>query len=1003
MKRKMKIITYIALAAFAFLSLLTCAPPAGQTPEWEPVDIPDPVGDSLPYSMEDIGDYYLFSGDILLDKDDPFQQTFIQDLLDHNAALSEPGATKKSRAITKNNVRLWPNGNIVYYFDLGSSFSSAEVAGVQGAMAELEGICGVKFYNNQFPGNDYTYQIVRGNNPEIGGSSTVGYVRHPRFTFVQNDRTVILHELMHGLGIQHEHQRSDRNAYIMIVWINIMDGYASQFTAFDNDRHLSSYDYLSIMHYHSYAFARDPSQPVIISRNPSVPLIPWNASLSGGDRQGLANLYGGPRPRYGCIAYYYDSSTPSVETRTLHYDLTESSSVNINTPETITTGQPGNYTTLYFTNWSIYGNATIVSPGLSSTRVTGFAGDVTVRPVYINPSGITRPIPREPLGTGVAQQPVFRWLGPAQATSYRLIVSRIQDVANDIKVIDASGIAGTSYQSKVLLETGTKYCWKVMGFIGTSQTAWSDVGYFTVADTEPAVFTLTVDRMVDNGNGKRITDTFKGLTETSSVPIYTPQYVEIKDPYGNTVANLEFHSWSITGTATIGNANASSTVVSGFKTNANVVANYSQATPPPTNPPPPPTYTLTVDRMVENGNGTRITDTYTKLTSSSSVSIYTPQYVEIKDPYGGIVAKLEFLSWSLSGTATIANANANSTVVSGFGSNASVYANYYQPTPPPTEPPPTDPPPTYTLTVDRMVENGNGTRTTDTYTKLTSSSSVSIYSPQTVEIKDPYGGIVATLTFLSWSLSGTATIANANANSTVVSGFGSNASVTANYAQVTPPPTEPPPTEPPPTYTLTVDRMVDNGNGTRITDTYTKLTSSSSVSIYSPQTVEIKDPYGGIVATLTFLSWSLSGTATIGNANVNSTVVSGFGSNASVTANYAQVTPPPPTEPPPTDPPPTEPPPTAPPPAQYTLAVTYTCFTGDGTQYDYTEYYYNLTSASVVDLNAPPVVYPGYPIPELYFAYWSLSGTASIDNPASPSTSIRGFGSDVSVRTEYQQ
>jgi len=86
---------------------------------------------------------------------------------------------------------------------------------------------------------------------------------------------------------------------------------------------------------------------------------------------------------------------------------------------------------------------------------------------------------------------------------------------------------------------------------------------------------------------------------------------------------------------------------------------------------------------------------------------------------------------------------------------------------------------------------------------------------------------------------------------------------------------------------------------------------------------------------------------------------------------------------------------------RYTLSVMYTCFTGDGTMYEYTETSTNFRADSVFNLSAPEVVSPGSPIPDLHFQSWSISGTASIDDVSAASTMIRNFGSDVSVKTIY--
>ena len=65
-------------------------------------------------------------------------------------------------------------------------------------------------------------------------------------------RGKIVHELGHVIGFYHEHQRTDRDQYVQILWENLIksDVIRSQYNIVTKASDLgTSYDYNSIMHY----------------------------------------------------------------------------------------------------------------------------------------------------------------------------------------------------------------------------------------------------------------------------------------------------------------------------------------------------------------------------------------------------------------------------------------------------------------------------------------------------------------------------------------------------------------------------------------------------------------------------------------------------------------------------------------------------------------------------------------------------------------------------------
>lgn len=56
----------------------------------------------------------------------------------------------------------------------------------------------------------------------------------------------------------------DRDEYITILWDNIQDKHKSNYKKYTSSHFGASYDYLSIMHYNAYGFAKDKKKPTMM-------------------------------------------------------------------------------------------------------------------------------------------------------------------------------------------------------------------------------------------------------------------------------------------------------------------------------------------------------------------------------------------------------------------------------------------------------------------------------------------------------------------------------------------------------------------------------------------------------------------------------------------------------------------------------------------------------------------------------------------------------------------
>ncbi|XP_054265143.1 astacin-like metalloprotease toxin 5 isoform X1 [Macrosteles quadrilineatus] len=197
------------------------------------------------------------------------------------------GDIKLSEGIKGRNVLrdgLWPNGIIPYYIEEG--FTEQERVLILNAMATWEGIlsprhindgsCQIKFVHvNEGQVSDYVY-IFKGPDDECWS-----YIGHSggeqRLSLGQNClyMRTILHELGHTLGMAHQHAAHNRDDYVEIVWSNINPNLTHNFEKkrfVDHTDFGLGYDYDSIMHYSSVAFAKRnengfPVGPTMVSKD----------------------------------------------------------------------------------------------------------------------------------------------------------------------------------------------------------------------------------------------------------------------------------------------------------------------------------------------------------------------------------------------------------------------------------------------------------------------------------------------------------------------------------------------------------------------------------------------------------------------------------------------------------------------------------------------------------------------------------------------------------------
>ncbi|KAK6726560.1 hypothetical protein RB195_004720 [Necator americanus] len=154
------------------------------------------------------------------------------------------------------------DGNIVIPYRIAAHYDASRMRAITTAMKRIEDNTCIRFKKRT---NEWDYIEIQ-NEAGEGCYTSVGRPGGKSVLMLEHSRTdtcleveLVLHELLHVVGLWHEHMRADRDKYIKVHYENIQESYWSQFdkvSPLEATTYNVPYDYKSIMHYDKTSFAQ---------------------------------------------------------------------------------------------------------------------------------------------------------------------------------------------------------------------------------------------------------------------------------------------------------------------------------------------------------------------------------------------------------------------------------------------------------------------------------------------------------------------------------------------------------------------------------------------------------------------------------------------------------------------------------------------------------------------------------------------------------------------------
>ncbi|XP_065644181.1 astacin-like metalloprotease toxin 3 isoform X3 [Hydra vulgaris] len=161
-------------------------------------------------------------------------------------------------------AREWPDGIVPYKFDTNNTLLEIEKMNVKEAMAHIQNKTCIKFVPRT---NENVFLTIERVNV-YPCFTPIGYVqaKSARMIFGNSctQKLVMIHELLHVLGFEHEHQRVDRDIYITVNMSNVQKGFEHEFIRHQINwtTYYTPYDINSVMHFGNFDYSKYLNQSI---------------------------------------------------------------------------------------------------------------------------------------------------------------------------------------------------------------------------------------------------------------------------------------------------------------------------------------------------------------------------------------------------------------------------------------------------------------------------------------------------------------------------------------------------------------------------------------------------------------------------------------------------------------------------------------------------------------------------------------------------------------------